>query len=102
MEENVANFISQLALQYPLLTTILVFLGTMRVINKPLLSLARAFVKSTATQSDDVMLLYIETSKFYKAVTYFLDWTVSIKLPPKTIVIPKPEPEIIVVAVEKP
>lgn len=84
MEEILLNTAQTLVNQFPVAASILMVLGIARVVNKPLFALAKAFVAKTETTKDDEFLVEVETSKFYKALCFILDWTVSIKLPAKT------------------
>lgn len=92
MEETLANLLGGLVVKYPWAMTILVVIGVLRSINKPLFSLMRALAKSTTNTTDDGVLDQIEQSKAYKILTYILDWTTSVKLPPQkselTVILP--------------
>lgn len=54
--------------------------GTLRLINKPLFALAHKFVKLTPFHIDDLVLEKVESSFFYKAFLFVLDWFASIKV----------------------
>lgn len=71
----------ELVMKYPVAASIVGVVGVMRVVFKPAMSLARAYVGATATQKDDELLNKVEASKIYKGFAYVLDWFASIKLP---------------------
>lgn len=73
-------FILSLVAKYPIASTAVMVIGTMRVVMKPLISLARAYVQSTANPADDKMLDTVEASPVMKGFLYVLDWFGSIKL----------------------
>lgn len=60
--------------------SILIIIGTFRVIFKPLFSLAYAITSLTVTKSDDELVQKIETSEAMKWILYFIDWFASIKI----------------------
>lgn len=62
---------------------ILMVVGALRVIFKPLMSVVIAVIGITPSVSDDSFLAKMLESKIYKAVAYVLDWSASIKLPQK-------------------
>lgn len=76
---------------YPNLSTLLAIIGFLRAINKPLFTLARAYVQSTATLKDDEKLDKIERSPQYKALLFVLDWFASVKPLSDSSVAPKEE-----------
>lgn len=83
MEEILLNLLGSFVAQYPWAVMALTVIGTLRVINKPLFSFFRTFVNATDFTWDNAFLDKVEGSKIYKAVSYVLDWTASIKLPKK-------------------
>ena len=92
MEQVLVSFIQSLVSEYPIAVTIFAVIGVLRAINKPLFALFRAYVKSTASTSDDAFLDKVEASPIVKAIVFFLDWTTSIKIPEKkteVIILPK-------------
>lgn len=79
-------FVLELAQKYPIALSVLSALYILGAINKPLFTLLHKYAEATDTKSDNEFLAKIESSKAYKAVSYFLDWAVRIKLPQ-----PKPD-----------
>ncbi len=62
---------------------ILVFIGSFRVFLKPVVCLARTYVDFSPSKKDNEVLDKVMESKWYKAVSYLLDWFSSLKLPQK-------------------
>lgn len=60
---------------------LLVFMGAMRICMKPLMVFIETVIKQTPTQIDDEWLAKIQTSKWYKILSFVLDYVASIKLP---------------------
>ena len=69
------------AVKYPVITTIIFFVGSFRLIMKPLMTGIEAYIASTVTKSDDEFIKKIKANKIYQVVVYFLDWALSVKLP---------------------
>lgn len=59
---------------------ILAFIGTLRIVFKPLFSLAHAVVDLTPSTSDNIKLEKIEKSKAVKVIYYLLDLFASVKV----------------------
>ena len=83
MDPMILELIIKLVTEYPNITTALLVIGILRVINKPLFSLLRIIVQSTKTTKDDEMLDKVEGSLAYKIFCFALDWFASFKLPLK-------------------
>ena len=77
--------------KFPVLASVLMVIGVLRLVNKPLFAFLRTVVDATPTPKDNEILVKIETSKAYKYVSFVLDYLGSVKLPQKTIVSAKPE-----------
>jgi len=77
---QIAAFILQFATNHPYILTILMVIGSLRAILKPLFALARAYTQSTETKADDELVDKVEQSKAYKALVFVLDWFASVKL----------------------
>ncbi len=80
MEIDFISILLQLIDQYPAISSVIFVIGVLRVINKPLFSLARAVVGVTPSKKDDEYLDIVEKSKAYTTVIYFLDWFASVKI----------------------
>lgn len=80
MEEMLLGLISK----YPVAAQILMVVGFLRLLNKPLFSFLQQVVDFTDwTQKDNEILKKILESKIYKYVSYILDYSASMKLPQK-------------------
>jgi hypothetical protein len=65
------------------LLSILLIVGSLRVVIKPLLALLYAVTSLTPSEKDDELIKKIEEHKILKALIFVLDWFASIKLPKK-------------------
>jgi len=75
------DIIQGLVSQYPVLANIVMVMGVLRVINKPLFAVILAYVEATPSISDNEMLKRIQESVIYKYISIVLDFFGSIKLP---------------------
>jgi hypothetical protein len=80
---ELTDLILSLVQKWPVVSTVLMVVGVLRFINKPLFSFLRTFVLATPSKKDDQILDKVESSKVYKTICYILDWFGSIKLPSK-------------------
>lgn len=71
-----------LALKFPILITIAVVMGGLRIIFKPLMALLHSIADVTATDKDNQALDSAEKSTAWKVVLFLVDWFASIKAPP--------------------
>lgn len=69
-----------LVAKFPYISTVIMAVGFLRVINKPLFSLLHAYVAYTSTDADDKALDEVEQSSVYKGLLYVLDWFGSVKV----------------------
>lgn len=67
--------------QYPIFATILMVVGVLRLVMKPLMSFLHEFVLATPGEGDNVLLDKIEKSPIFSTIMYVLDWLASIKFP---------------------
>jgi hypothetical protein len=70
-----------LMMKYPATASVLVVMGILRAIFKPLFSLLQAYVDATESKTDNEKLQKFKDSKIYKALAYLLDYAASVKLP---------------------
>ena len=68
-------------MQYPNISTVLLVIGVLRLVNKPLFALLHYITKQTPTVKDDQALEKVEKSLTYKVFLFTLDWLASFKLP---------------------
>lgn len=88
-EGIIAGIIAKLvewATQYPIVASILMVIGVLRVVMKPLMDFLRAVVLATPGTGDDALLAKVEASKIYGYWLYFLDWIGSIKTPTRAAI----------------
>lgn len=78
---DISILIAQFAAQYPVIASIIFFIGLARLVFKPLFAIARSVTQATPSASDDKFLDEVESSKIYKAISFVLDYVGSIKLP---------------------
>ena len=83
--DPIHDFIASLVSHYPVFMIILLVVGALRAVMKPLFSLLHTFVDITPTSRDNDWLSAIEKSDILSIFVYALDWVASIKvIPPKT------------------
>lgn len=70
-----------LAAKYTWIVTICLVLGIFRLVFKPLVSIIKAVVAATPSQTDDAVVAKVEASGIYKGVCWVVDYLLSIKLP---------------------
>jgi len=83
MEELLKLSLQQLTSQAPWIVAILLVMGSLRAILKPLTELLKVIVKQTPSPKDDAWLSKAMESKVYKTLCFILDWVGSVKLPKK-------------------
>lgn len=79
MDQLIIDFV----LQNPNLAGVLVVIGVLRAVFKPLQNLILAYVESTPGLEDNEKFAKIQASAGYKVLAWFLDYTASIKVPVK-------------------
>ncbi len=67
--------------QYGWLVSVLTVVGSLRLFLKPLMSIVQNVVYLTPNKKDDEFVNKILEAKWYKMLSYLLDWFGSIKLP---------------------
>lgn len=67
--------------KYPTLMSVLIIVGGLRLIFKPLMGLIQTYVDYTPSQSDNELLKKIMESFIYKKLVWVIDYLGSIKLP---------------------
>lgn len=77
------SIIIDLALNYPWVTLVLSVVGLLRLINKPLFAALHAYVMTTPSKNDEILLEKVEKSQAYRWLTFALDWVGSVKVPRK-------------------
>lgn len=80
--EGVIVGVLQAALsKYPWLMVFITILGVFRAVFKPLMLVFEKLAGATPTLVDDQMLNSFKASKWYKGMSWFVDYAMSIKLP---------------------
>lgn len=79
-----ATQLSQLAATHPILMSILVAVGGLRLLMKPIMVGLHRFVRMTPTAKDNELLAKLESSKAWRAFAWTVDYLGSVKLPVKT------------------
>lgn len=67
--------------KYPVVSSVLLVIGGLRVLLKPVMAVLEAYVGYTPDLKDDGMLASLKESSIYKGIVFFLDYVASIKLP---------------------
>lgn len=68
--------------KFPVLAAVIVIMGIMRAIFKPIMAVLHAYTASTANPADDAALEKVEASTAFKIVAWVIDFLGSIKLKP--------------------
>lgn len=74
-------FIVGFASKYPIVASILMVIGTLRLIFKPLMPFLHQIVLAIPGDADDKLLDKVEQSAVWKTILWVLDLFASIKLP---------------------
>ena len=78
--DQISAIILSLVSQYPIVGSILVVVGTLRLVLKPLFAAAHYYVEQTADPEDDKKLQAIEANKAVQGLFFVLDWIASVKI----------------------
>ena len=85
MLQNILNVLGPvlgaLAGKYGVVVQILSLVGTLRLVMKPIVTAAQAITAATPTTKDDAVVAEVVASKWYKGLSFVLDYLASIKLP---------------------
>jgi hypothetical protein len=71
----------ELLLQYPTVMKVVMLVGTLRLVLKPIMVAVESIVLSTPTLSDDSLLAKVKANPIYKVLVFVVDWLGSVKLP---------------------
>jgi hypothetical protein len=83
MELDIALIMVQLAEKFPVVSTILMLVGGLRLVFKPIMAIIESVIAYTPYDSDDKALANVKKSKAYTFLAWFVDWSASVKLPVK-------------------
>jgi hypothetical protein len=67
--------------KYGWLTTVILVIGSLRLLFKPVMLALENYVKQTASPDDDARLAKFEAGPIYRVISFILDLGASIKLP---------------------
>ncbi len=81
MEDLFMSFVMWLIAKNPQVASLLVLMGTLRLVMKPVMSALQEVVDLTVTTKDNELLAKVLNSKWYKALSWLLDYVGSVKLP---------------------
>jgi phage terminase Nu1 subunit (DNA packaging protein) len=77
---DISAVIIQLVSQYPVIGSIIVVVGGLRLVLKPLFAAAHYYVEQTADPADDAKLAEVEQSKIVQGLFFVLDYLASVKI----------------------
>lgn len=77
----ILDFFITFAKDWPILASIIVIMGTLRMFLKPVFTFIKEIVALTKTTKDDEVVAKVEASAAYKWVMFLVDYLASIKLP---------------------
>lgn len=75
-----ANLLSILMLEQGLLSALFAYIGILRFLVKPMMSLFHYISKITPTKVDDKLYTKIRSSLWYNTVVFIVDWFTSLKM----------------------
>lgn len=75
------QLIAEMVMNHPALMSVVVVLGVFRMVFKPIMTAVQVYVEATPSTSDDEKFEEIKQSSVYKAIAWFADYLLSIKLP---------------------
>jgi hypothetical protein len=77
----VTGFLESVATNYPWVTVVLLVIGALRVVFKPVMVLLDSYVKSNCSAEDYAKIQSFESGSIYKWLCFGLDLLGSVKLP---------------------
>lgn len=80
IEPSAAATIVDLASKYPIFLTVISVIGLLRLLVKPIFSIAHAVADWSDTPKDDEFLARVESSKILKGILFVLDYVASVKV----------------------
>ena len=63
------------------LQMVLMIIGGLRIVVKPLMTILKELALYTPSKKDDELIGKAESSMVYKGIVYIVDWFASVKLP---------------------
>lgn len=83
MADFILSIATSLFSSHPAFASLLMVVGILRVVMKPLMMFIETLVIATPTKLDDGVYKSMVESELYKAFVFVIDWLASIKLPKK-------------------
>ncbi len=81
MSDMILQFIMWVVAKNPQVAALIVMMGTLRLVLKPIMSALKEVIDLTPTKWDNEQFDKLINSKAYKAISWALDYVGSIKLP---------------------
>jgi hypothetical protein len=81
VQDAVSTFIAGLAAKYPVLVTIMFWIGVLKFSFKPIMTVIEGIVAATPSATDDAKLKAFESGTVYRWLVWGLDWFTGIKTP---------------------
>lgn len=76
----ILEWISPMLEMIPFFPQLLMIMGLLRIINKPLFTFLHTFTNATETPKDNELLIKLQSSKGYRTFLFIIDWFGSVKL----------------------
>jgi hypothetical protein len=83
MEQQLIELLQPLLAKYPVIVTVLLAVGTLRLFFKPIMSGIEVAVSQSESKKDDEILGKVKSNVFYRGLVWLVDLLGSIKLPVK-------------------
>jgi hypothetical protein len=74
------EWIQQMVLEYPAVTSVFIVMGVLRAALKPVMHAVGEIVIATPSKVDDEKWEAVKASKYFKVFAWILDYTASIKI----------------------
>lgn len=81
-----APIMETLAGKYGVIVTVVAWIGTLHLLVKPLLAIAKVIAGATETTKDDEIIVKIESSPYYTYALNVMEWLTSLDLSKKEVV----------------
>lgn len=81
IQTYVVPLLGTLAVEHPIIVSVLLVMSIARAIFKPLMALIQAYVDVTPSTKDNASLAKFKEGTIYKTIVFIVDYIFSIKLP---------------------
>ncbi len=82
LQTHAREILDWASLKFPVFATVALFMGTLRVWFKPLMTAVEKAVADTPSKRDDEWLLRTQRSRAFRIFLWLLDFFASVKAPP--------------------